>query len=106
MGVLEENNGLYKRSTYFRKKPVIVSAIQWTGNNVKEVKAFFGKDTKKCSELAVIALNEGVKGNLTIETPKGDIYIVAPDDFIIRSEEKEYSSCKPDVFEATYEAVN
>ena len=37
-----------KEEHIFRKKPVSVAAIQWTGDNVLEVKEFFGKDSDKC----------------------------------------------------------
>ena len=33
-----------KEEHIFRKKPVNVAAIQWTGTNVEEVKAFFGEE--------------------------------------------------------------
>lgn len=28
----------------YRKKPVVIEAIQWTGLNLEEIKAFVGKD--------------------------------------------------------------
>ena len=36
-----------KEAHIFRKKPTTVSAIQWTGTNYEEVKAFFSDDAKK-----------------------------------------------------------
>ena len=36
-----------KEAHIFRKKPTTVSAIQWTGTNYEEVKAFFSDDAKR-----------------------------------------------------------
>lgn len=86
-----------KEEHIFRKKPVSVSAIQWTGDNVLEVKEFFGKDSDKCNSL-------GQSSNLIIETLEGNL-IALPGDFIIRGIKGEYYPCKPDIFEKTYEVV-
>lgn len=87
----------------FRKKPVNIAAIQWTGNNVEEVKAFFGEDAKKCSNF--VDLNDQpIKGNLIIETLEGN-HTASPGDFIIRGVKGEYYPCKPDIFEQIYEVV-
>lgn len=93
-----------KEEHIFRKKPVTVAAIQWTGNNINEIKAFFGKDMTKCTQLSEVVLNKEVKGNLRIETLEGD-HIASPNDFIIRGVKGEYYPCKPDIFEQTYEVV-
>ena len=87
----------------FRKKPVTIAAIQWTGDNFKEVKAFFGEDAKKCSNIVDLS-GKTEKGNLTIETLEGN-HTALPNDFIIRGVKGEYYPCKPDIFEQTYEVV-
>lgn len=91
-----------KEEHIFRKKPVTIAAIQWTGNNTEEVKAFFGEDAKKCYGLFL--KDEPEKGNLIIETLEGN-FIASPNDFIIRSAKGEYYPCKPDIFEQTYEVI-
>lgn len=97
-----------KEAHIFRKKPVTIAAIQWTGTNFDEVKAFFGEDAKKCSNLVEVGLDgkvkNTIKGNLTIETLEGN-HIALPGDFIIRGVKGEYYPCKPDIFEQTYEVV-
>ncbi len=93
-----------KEEHIFRKRPVTIAAIQWTGNNFEEVKAFFGKDAKKCTQLDEVVPNKEVKGNLTIETLEGN-HTALPGDFIIRGVKGEYYPCKPDIFEKTYEFV-
>lgn len=92
-----------KEAHIFRKKPVNIAAIQWTGTNFDEVKAFFGGDAKKYSNL--VDLNDQpIKGNLIIETLEGN-HTASPGDFIIRGVKGEYYPCKSDIFEQTYEVV-
>ena len=91
-----------KEAHIFRKKPVNIAAIQWTGNNTEEVKAFFGKDADKC--YGIFLKDEPEKVNLIIETLEGN-HTTLPGDFIIRGVKGEYYSCKPDIFEQTYEVI-
>lgn len=77
----------------YRKKPVEVSAIQWTGHNNKEVRDFTGGNVKPA-----------LSGRVYIDTLEGRLEI-KPGDYIIRGVKGEYYPCKPDIFEATYEAV-
>jgi len=79
----------------YRKKPVIVDAIQWTGGNEKEVESFLvlgGAWFDKDSNFFVI---------YTLES---DMY-VDKGDYIIRGIKGEFYPCKPDIFEETYEAL-
>ena len=91
-----------KEEHIFRKKPTTIAAIQWTGNNTEEVKAFFSEDAKKCYGLFL--KDEPEKGNLIIETLEGR-FTASPGDFIIRGVKGEYYPCKPDIFEQTYEVI-
>lgn len=75
----------------FRKKPVIIEAIQWTGNNLEEIKDFMG-------------YYEYAKKNLIIHTLEGKM-VAQVNDWIIRGVQGEYYPCKPDIFERTYEPV-
>lgn len=91
-----------KEAHIFRKKPVNIAAIQWTGVNTEEVKAFLGKDAKKCYGICLKDAPEKV--NLVIETPEG-MHTALPGDFIIHGVKGEYYPCKPDIFEQTYEVI-
>ena len=91
-----------KETHIFRKKPVNIAAIQWTGTNIEEVKAFLGKDAKKCYGIYLEDAPEKV--NLVIETLEGN-HTALPGDFIIRGVKGEYCPCKPDIFEQTYEVI-
>ena len=96
----------------FRKKPVVIEAIQcseallkmnkdfWSlpdwfieayeGKNQSGVKTIIGRHHPDCIEVVTL---EGVM--------RAD-----PGDYIIRGVKGELYPCKPDIFEATYEAIN
>lgn len=77
----------------YRKKPVVIDAIQWTGSNFKEV----------CDFISSRAMHVD-NGSLIIETLEGDMK-ASFGDYIIRGVKGEYYPCKPDIFEDTYERV-
>lgn len=89
----------------YRKKPVVVDAIQWNGENIEEVKNFVG-DTL----IYVIYQSDYItryyitKYKLMIRTLEGDMY-VHEGDYIIKGVEGEFYPCRPDIFEKTYEMV-
>lgn len=84
----------------YRKKPVVVEAVRWTGTNTEEVGAFFGPDA--CSEWGDVEPREGEP--ILIETLEGNM-TAQPGDWIIRGVAGELYPCKPDIFDATYEPV-
>lgn len=94
--------------TQFRKKPVVIDAVQWKGDNLFEVIAFTnGKpDIKgnhagmKWEEYTDLVKREGLK----IYTLEGTM-AAQPGDWIIKGVKGEHYPCKPDIFEATYEPV-
>lgn len=81
----------------YRKKPVVIEAIQWKGDWTKEV-ADFVKITKDRS------FHFRNKGALYIDTLEGRMKANV-NDWIIRGVSGEYYPCKPDIFEKTYEIV-
>jgi len=80
----------------YRKKPVVVEAVQWTGENHTEIVRFVTHDGKR---LAAFSLCE-----MYIKTLEGDM-IAAPGDWIIKDVNGEFYPCKPDIFEKTYERM-
>ena len=74
-----------------KKKPVIIEAIQWTGNNYDEVKAFIGNNA-----------NQAGYNNLHIFTLEG-VMTASAGDYIIKGVKGEFYPCKPDIFNETYE---
>jgi uncharacterized pyridoxamine 5'-phosphate oxidase family protein len=81
----------------FRKKPVIIDAIQWTGKNTNDVLHFCNKNTT----LAILGEN---KDFIMIATLEGRIQANI-NDWIIKGIKEEYYPIKPDIFESTYEQV-
>ncbi len=78
----------------FRKKPVVIEAIQFTGKNDKECLAFcpIAKDP------------DDTKPSLIIPTLEGN-HLCSIGDWIIKGIAGEFYPCKPDIFDATYEKV-
>ena len=76
----------------FKKKPVIIEAIQWNGENLSEIDEFTKNEVKN---------HESV---LIITTLEGDMY-ASLNDYIIKGVNGEFYPCKPDIFDKTYEEV-
>lgn len=86
----------------YRKLPVEIDAIRWTGDNIIEVMAFM-------SPQEPIYVNNLSHMNFTnaddivgIQTLEG-IVVASKGDWILRGVKGELYPCKPDIFAATYE---
>lgn len=99
-------------SSKYRKKPVVIEAIQWNGNSNKaEVEAFVGRTL--IAELEIDTAYEVGMGlpifSLLVETKEG-VMKAMKGDYIIKEAfptgDRDFYPCKPDIFEATYEVVN
>ena len=86
----------------YRKRPVVVDAMQWTGLNLEEVKEFVGEALTY--DILDTAWEVG-KGRphvfMKIKTLEGDME-VSEKDFIIKGVNGEFYPCKPDIFQKTY----
>ena len=87
----------------FRKKPVVVEAIQFTGKNGPEIQGWSGDVAYESPAL------EPREGNPTgeymqIETPEG-IMTAIVGDWIVKGVKGEFYPCKSDIFDLTYEPV-
>ena len=78
----------------YRKKPVTVEAVQWTGENLAEMCEFID------SEVFEIIPRVG----LVIHTLEGDHH-ASTGDYIIKGVNGECYPCKPDIFAKTYESA-
>jgi len=78
----------------FRKKPIVIEAIQWTGENPDAVIAFLRDQSLEWDR----------KEAFTIYTLEGNMR-ADKDDWIIKGVKGEFYPCKPDIFSATYEEV-
>ena len=83
----------------FRKKPVVVDAIQWMGDNWSDIVAFHCGD-----DVTTTSRSDGLS-DLHIRTPEG-VMIASPGDWMIRGIKGELYPCKPDIFEMIYEPVD
>ena len=92
--------------THFRKKPVVIEAIQWTGKNLREVIAFTDGPPDTRTTHAAMAWDDycGLvdREGLKIFTLEGKMS-AAIGDWIIKGVKGEHYPCKPDIFAATYE---
>ena len=80
----------------FRKKPIVINAMQWTGSNWDDI-APFVNDTVKLFNRSQLLIN-------TLES-HGNPLIANPTDWIIKGVVGEYYPCQADIFSATYEEV-
>ena len=83
----------------YRKKPVVIDAIKFTGVNearMKEISDFIGYEPE--------VVNVDNLLHIVIVTLEGN-HLARPGDFIIKGVAGEFYPCKPDIFAATYEAA-
>jgi hypothetical protein len=85
---------------FYRKKPVVVEAIQFTRANITEVEAF----TEYAAHTFQIERRIDGIATCIIPTLEGQ-HIATEGDFIIKGIKGEFYPCKPDIFEKTYELV-
>jgi hypothetical protein len=100
----------------YRKKPVVIEAVQLRWENWNEVcdllegrMAGDGGSARGVRVHADGSWSDGTPGGderlgLIIPTLEG-VLLAIEDDWIIRGVAGEYYPCKPDIFDATYEAV-
>lgn len=83
----------------FRKKPVVIDAVQYDGN-------FRSLDCFSINEVAHFIVSKDADGKQCIKIPtlEGEM-IASVGDYIIRGVQGEFYPCKPDIFELTYEIV-
>lgn len=98
----------------FRKKPVVIEAVQWDGGNADEVVKWAQGNWDRPAPMAPDGKSIWIKQKpldadrmeclwfLVIPTLEGD-HEAAPGDWIIRGVKGELYPCKPDIFETTYE---
>lgn len=86
-----------RRDMKFRKKPVVVDAVQWVGSNTVEISQFMDNPLDNIS-------SPPFTGTLIIKTLEGDMR-ASKGDWIIKGVNGEFYPCKPDIFNKTYEKV-
>lgn len=79
----------------YRKRPVVVEAMRYDGENYEDIRQFALGNVRKYSRKATLVV-------CTIEGAVG----VDPPVWIVKGVKGEFYPCKPDIFEATYEEVS
>jgi hypothetical protein len=109
---MSDNNPTEIGVIKFRKKPVVIEAIRWTGKNLREVITFTDgppytrgmhagmaweayEDLVEREGLLIFTLEDGPNRQAKHFADVGD--------WIIKGVKGEFYPCKPDIFEATYE---
>ena len=82
----------------FKTKPVIKEAIQWTGDNLQQIRGWAKTVGASPERIGQITKTD----KLVIETLEGD-HRALKGDWIICGLRGELYPCKPDIFEQTYE---
>ena len=92
--------------TKYRKKPVIIEAMQFNGTNAYDIKQFVGDSFTYYINDCAWQVGKGIPHivNPTIHTLEGDME-VSKGDYIIKGVNGEFYPCKPDIFDKTYEKV-
>lgn len=103
------NNKIVKK---YRKKPVVIEAIQLTENSVRKVYEFIhgpvilksSIDIEKWADYEQIVITKGMELK-TLESDK-EYQLASIGDWIIKGVQGEFYPCKPDIFEKTYEPTH
>lgn len=80
----------------YRKKPVVIEAVQWDGTYEK------AQEINEWNENQQWPIMDDRR--MKIPTREG-LTIASVGDFVIKGVKGEFYACKPDIFEQTYEAV-
>lgn len=94
----------------YKKKPVVIDALQWTGKNHTQMYNFLTNYTLTDKYMTSSGDNfyidhSKVEGGLIIKTLEGE-HLASIGDYIIKGIKGEYYPCKEDIFNQTYELVN
>lgn len=80
----------------YRKKPVVVEAVQFTGDNTSSIARFIGDDEPD--------RYIGHHDTVIIDTLEGPMRADVGD-YVIRGTSGEHYPCKPDIFKQAYDVV-
>ena len=81
----------------YRKKPVVIEAVQFTDDTKDQVLNFVRCNCRP-------EFDENNNPILMIQTPEGDM-TTSIGDYVIKGVKGEFYPCKPDIFAKTYDEV-
>lgn len=90
----------------YRKKPVVVEAIQWTGSNLEEIRNFVGSDLIE-DYVKLFNIKRELKKSLVSIAIEilGETMEVDYGDYIIKDAHGDFNLCRSDIFKQIYEEV-
>lgn len=80
----------------YRKRPVVIEAVQWSGSNWHEMYAFAGHNVYTADVDGLVVLR--------VKTLEGETQ-APPGHWVIRGVNGEFYPCDPEIFAKTYEEV-
>jgi len=92
----------------FRKKPVVIEAVQFDGTAKRALEILRWANEKQENidcEFTDCEFIYGTAHDMICRTLEGPLY-VSEEDWIIKGVQGEFYPCKPDIFEKTYERVD
>ena len=90
----------------YRKRPVVIEAMQYTGFAARDQRSSADEVAQWVSGSSGVTARVAYEKDreLYIHTLEGEMH-VSVGDWVIKGIKGEFYLCKPDIFEATYEAV-
>ena len=92
----------------FRKKPIVIEAIQWTNDpgNFSQILDWSCGQVTNASHLVWEQIEKEPIGCFCLEVKNREYVMLARlNDWVIKDVNNEFFSCKPDIFEKTYESA-
>lgn len=93
---------------YVKRPMIVIDAVQWTGDNIEELKEFVG-DSLVIEETicSCVGTNEEFSriSSIYIKTLEGGICVNLYDYLVKEGVLGEFYTCSPNIFEATYDEV-
>jgi hypothetical protein len=86
----------------YRKRPLEIDAIQWTGENLEEIVEFLGGEEEARTAMTMWMDTNGT--TIVLHTLEGD-FDAPPGWWVIRGVKGEYYACEDSVFHASYDPV-
>ena len=93
------------QSAKYRKRPVVIDAVQWFPDPDVEANAH-GNPGKEYEDYAGVVYVDTDKGMLATIASKEGPHLISPGYWIITGVQGERYGCAPDIFEATYEPAS
>lgn len=90
----------------YRKKPIVIDARRWTGDNAAEMETFTEGRFDVLSDADRAVCDDPEATAQVFDVLHSTWVLVQTGDWIVRGVQGEHYPCRGDVFEATYEPVD